>query len=127
SAADDVRRRAALDRADMQRSLIQYLRERHSIEVALTPVGRDRGAVRRFDPERRVLSLSEVLPPWSRQFQVAHQIGLLDAQRVIDGILVRSENLLTNAESVKLCRVALANYFAAALLMPYDEFLPMAE
>ena len=25
-------------------------------------------------------------------------------------------------ESGRLCRVALANYFAAALLMPYDEF-----
>ena len=83
--------------------------------------------VRRFDPERRVLSLSEVLPPWGRQFQVAHQIGLLDAQGVINAILTRSENLLTTAESVKLCRVALANYFAAALLMPYDEFLHAAE
>jgi predicted transcriptional regulator/transcriptional regulator with XRE-family HTH domain len=127
AAADDVLTRAAFDRADMQRSMVQYLRDRHSIEVTLTPVGRDRGAIRRFDPERRTLALSEVLPPWSRQFQVAHQIGLLDAQRVIDGILERSENLLTTAESVKLCRVALANYFAAALLMPYDEFVRTAE
>jgi predicted transcriptional regulator/transcriptional regulator with XRE-family HTH domain len=127
AAADDVLQRAAFDRADMQRSMVQYLRERHSIEVALTPVGRDRGAVRRFDPERRVLALSEVLPPWSRQFQVAHQIGLLDAQGVIDSILTRSVNLLTTSESVKLCRVALANYFAAALLMPYDEFVRSAE
>ena len=30
-------------------------------------------------------------------------------------------------ESVRLCRVALANYFGAALLMPYDEFLRCAE
>jgi len=28
---------------------------------------------------------------------------------------------------VKLCRIALANYFAAALLMPYEEFLHTAE
>ena len=127
AAADEVLLRGEFDRADMHRSLVQHLRTRHSIAVELTPVGRDRGAVRRFDPERRVLSLSEVLPPWSRQFQVAHQIGLLDAQHVIDAILTRSENLLTTAESVKLCRVALANYFAAALLMPYDEFLRTAE
>ena len=125
--AGEVLLRGAFDRSDMLRSLVQYLRERHGIALELTPVGRDRGAVRRFDPERRVLSLSEVLPPWSRQFQVAHQIGRLDAQHVIDGILTRSENLLTTAESVKLCRVALANYFAAALLMPYDEFLRAAE
>src|SRR5204863_987190 len=72
AAAEEVLRRSAFDRADVQRSLVQYLREHHSIAVELTPVGRDRGAVRRFDPERRVLSLSEVLPPWSRQFQIAH-------------------------------------------------------
>ena len=126
ASAGDVLLRAAFDRSDMLRSMVQYLRERHSIAVALTPVS-DRGAVRRFDPERRVLSLSEVLPPWSRQFQVAYQIGLLDAQHVIDGILDRSQNLLTTSESVKLCRVALANYFGAALLMPYDEFLRTAQ
>jgi hypothetical protein len=127
AAAEDILKRGAFDRSDMLRSLSQYLRERHGINIELTPVGRDRGAVRRYDRERQVLSLSEVLPPWSRQFQVAHQIGLLDARQVMDAILTRSENLLTTAESVKLCRVALANNFAAALLMPYDEFVRIAE
>jgi predicted transcriptional regulator/transcriptional regulator with XRE-family HTH domain len=127
AAAEDVLQRGAFDRSDMVRSMSQYLRERHGIQIELTPIGRDRGAVRRFDPERRTVSLSEILPPWSRQFQIAHQIGLLDARHVIDAITARSENLLTTSESVKLCRVALANYFGAALLMPYDEFLRTAE
>ncbi len=117
----------ALDRKDMYRSLIGYLRSEHGIEVELTPVGRDAGAIRRFDPERKILYLSEVLPPWSRNFQIAHQIGLVDAREVMKQILVRSEKNLTTQESVRLCRVALANYFAAALLMPYTEFLRMAE
>lgn len=127
AAAEQVAARALIDRTDVYRSLVGYLRSRHSVEVALTPVSRDRGAVRRFDPERLVLWLSEVLPPWSRQFQVAHQIGLIEGHDAIDQILARSADLLTNAESVKLCRVALANYFAAALLMPYDEFLRIAQ
>ena len=127
AAADDVARRAPLNRADRYRSMVDYLRGRHKIEVLLTPVSRDRGAVRRFDPERRTLSLSELLPPWSRQFQVAHQIGQLEAQGVMETILERAQPMLTTAESVKLCRVALANYFAAALLMPYDDFLRNAE
>ena len=117
----------AIDRYDTYRSLTQYLREKHNIEVRLTPVSRDRSAVRRFDPEMRTLSLSETLPPWSRQFQIAHQIGLLDAQSAIDSIVARSSNFLTTPDSVKLCRIALANYFAGALLMPYDEFLRIAE
>ena len=127
TAAEDVFRRARIDRGDVYRSLVQYLQDQHGIEVRLMPVSRDRAAVRRFDPERKTLLLSEVLPPWSRQFQVAHQIGLLEATPMMEAILERSQSLLTTAESVKLCRIAFANYFAAALLMPYDEFLRIAE
>lgn len=126
-AAQSTAARAKLDRADMTGSLTSFLRQQHAIEVDLMPVSRDRGTVRRFDPERRTLSLSEVLPPWSRNFQLAHQIGLLEAGSVIDQIIGRFDTLLTAGESIRLCRVALANYFAAALLMPYDEFLRAAE
>src|SRR4051812_23989335 len=93
--ANDVVSRANIDRADRYQSLVRYLREKHSIDVALMPVSRDRGAIRRFDPAARVLSLSEALPPWSRQFQVAHQIGLMEAQQDIEAILARSHDLLT--------------------------------
>ena len=113
-----VAARAGLDRADRYRSLVDYLRANHGVNVELAPVGRDRAAVRRYDPDRRVLALSEILPPWSRHFQVAHQIGLIEAAPVIDAIIARSQSHLTTAESTKLCRVMLANYFAAALLMP---------
>jgi predicted transcriptional regulator len=82
--------------------------------------------VRRYDPEQRELSLSEVLPPWSRHFQLAHQIGLLDAAADIDAVIARSQSHLTTPDSVKLCRIALANTFAAAFLMPYDDFLRFA-
>jgi predicted transcriptional regulator/DNA-binding XRE family transcriptional regulator len=118
---------ARFDRSDMYRSLVNYLSERHGIQVELTPVGRDGGAIRRYDPERKLLSLSEVLPPWSRNFQLAHQIGLVEVRDAIQSILDRSEKNLTTPESVRLCRVALASYFAAALLMPYDEFLRITE
>jgi predicted transcriptional regulator/DNA-binding XRE family transcriptional regulator len=124
--AERVAAAARLDRRDMQRSLMALLRERHRIEVVLVPVGHDGGAIRRYEPERRVLSLSEVLAPWSRNFQLAHQIGLVEAGGAIDAIIARSQKLLTAPESVRLCRVALANYFASALLMPYDEFLRTA-
>jgi predicted transcriptional regulator/DNA-binding XRE family transcriptional regulator len=127
AAGEEIARAARVDRNDMYRSLVRYLGEKHSIEVKIMPISRDRGAVRRFDREHGVLSLSEVLPPWSRQFQVAHQIGLIEAAPVIESIIARSQNLLTNSESVKLCRIALANYFAGALLMPYDELLRIAE
>src|SRR5216684_2148197 len=125
AAADEIA--GKIDRADRYRSLVQHLSEQHRIEVSIVPVSRDRAATRRYDPERRVLSLSEVLPPWSRQFQLAHQLGLIEAADVIDAIVVRSKEFLTTPESAKLCRIALASYFGAALLMPYDDFLRVAE
>lgn len=122
AAAEEVARRASFDRTDLYRSIAGHLRAKHGVEVVLTPVHRDRGLIRRFDPETRTLHLSEVLPPWSRQFQVAHQLGLIEAEKVIDAIVERSQKNLNTPESVKLCRIALANYFAGALLMPYDDF-----
>jgi len=118
---------AKLDRADIYRSMVDHLRGVYRIEVKLVPIGHDRGAVRRYDPAERTLFLSEALPPWSRNFQAAHQIGVLAAPPAIDAIIARSQQHLTTNESVKLCRVALANYFAAALLMPYDEFLRLCD
>src|SRR6266498_1635771 len=99
AAAETLAQRVRFDRSDMYRSMTAFLRERHGIEVALTPVSQDRGAIRRFDPARLLLSISEVLPPWGRQFQVAHQIGLLEAGPAFDAVLARSANLLTAPES----------------------------
>jgi len=126
AAAEKEAIQANLDRSDIYRSMVDYLRRGYGIEVQLMPIGRDRGSIRRYDPESRVLYLSETLPPWSRNFQVAHQIGVLGAQPVIGAIAERSQPHLTTADSARLCRVALANYFAAALLMPYDEFVRLA-
>lgn len=125
--AEEIARRAMLDRSDMYRSIVAHLRERHRVEVVLMPVSGDRGFIRRYDAESRTLYLSQVLSPWSRQFQAAHQLGLIEGAGAIDAILERSQKNLNTPESVKLCRVALANYFAGALLMPYDAFFRMAE
>lgn len=116
-----------IDRDDVYRSLVRYLREKHGISVVVAQAGMTRGAVRRFDPDTRTLTISEMIPQTSRNFQLAHQIGLLTAHATIESIIARSQNNLTTVESVKLCRVALANYYAGALLMPYDDFLRAAE
>jgi predicted transcriptional regulator len=88
-------------------------------------MGEMQGAVRRFDPERRELQISEVLRRGSRGFQLAHQVALLTCPDTLDRIA--GDEQLTSAESRALCRVALANYFAGALLMPYEPFFRAAE
>jgi len=125
AAAEAVRSRVGPDRGDLFGGLTRLLREERGIEVIIERHTSGQAAVRRYDPEHRKLFLSENLSFPSRLFQLAHQIGLLAANEVIDTIVGRSR--LTTADSRTLCRVALANYFASAVIMPYDEFLMSAE
>lgn len=124
-AAEEVRNRAKLEGDDTYRSLVRYLAAEHGVEVRLLRVGDERKAMRRYEPEQKLLSLSELLPPRSRRFQLAHQIGLVAANAEIDRLLEPEEDLSSN-ESRALARVALANYFAAALLMPYNSIFEAA-
>jgi hypothetical protein len=109
---------------DVHEAMVRYLDDHHGVEVRIEKEGAMRGAVRRYDPERRLLTLSEVLRRGSRNFQLAFQLGILTQAAAI-GKLSR-DPLLSTPESRALARVALAGYFAAAVLMPYRPFLDAA-
>jgi hypothetical protein len=99
--------------------------EARGIQVRVHRVSEGPGLLRRFDPDRRTLSLSELLPQRSRTFQLAHQLALLEHSDLLDR-LTQHPQLRTPA-SRALARVALANYFASAVLMPYERFLKAAK
>jgi len=125
SEAERLWKEARLEGEDLFGSMAGYLETKHRVKVEVMKVGEMGSTVRHFDPERRELKISEVLRRGSRNFQLAYQIGLLDGSSVIDRITQEPE--LTSDESRALCRVALANYFSGAVLMPYDEFLRAAQ
>jgi predicted transcriptional regulator/transcriptional regulator with XRE-family HTH domain len=116
---------ARLEAEGLFGGLVEHLRRRHGVLVRIATVEEMRGAVRRFDAARRELLLSEVLRRGSRNFQVADQIGLLECSGLIDPLV--DDPILAGDESRTLGRVALASYFAAAVLMPYTEYLRAAE
>jgi predicted transcriptional regulator/transcriptional regulator with XRE-family HTH domain len=116
---------ANLDPTNIYPGLVAYLDANHGVRVQVAKVGNTRGALRRYDPQTKLLTLSELLPPRSRHFQLAHQLALITQAEAIDR-LVTSPALTTDA-SRALCRVALANYFASAILMPYKRFHETAE
>jgi XRE family transcriptional regulator, fatty acid utilization regulator len=119
-----LRRDAGLETTNLYADLVGYLERFHGVRVQVERTAAMQGAVRRYAPERKVLYLSEVLRRGSRNFQLAFQVGLLTQ----GGVLERHarDPQLTSPESRALARVALANYFAAAVLMPYDAFLEAA-
>lgn len=122
--AEELWRTAKLHSEDLYPGLIRYLEKAHGVEVRVARGEAERGTLRRFDPARKILTLSELLPTRSRQFQLAHQIGLLTQRETIERIA--SDPRLTSDDSRALARVSLANYFAGAVLMPYAPFLEAA-
>lgn len=124
-AAERLWRAARLEQESLFAGLAEHLARAHGVHVRVATVREMRGAIRRFDPVRRELLLSEVLRRGSRNFQLASQIGLLAERDAIDAIAADAP--LTSDESRTLARVALAGYFAGAVLMPYREFLAAAE
>jgi len=120
-AAEQLWRDARLDRDGLFTGLAQYLEQRHGVTVRIHKVDQMGGAVRRYDPVRKELLLSEILRRGSRNFQLATQLGLLSYQDPIGRLAEAAE--LTSDESRALGRLALASYFAAAVLMPYGDFL----
>jgi predicted transcriptional regulator/transcriptional regulator with XRE-family HTH domain len=113
------------DGEDLFGRLTRYLERTHGVRVRTVTVGEMRGAVRRFDPERRELQLSEILRRGSRNFQLGVQAALLGSSRALDALTVDPK--LPSDESRSLARIALAGYLAGAVLMPYDAFLRAAD
>jgi predicted transcriptional regulator/DNA-binding XRE family transcriptional regulator len=123
--AEQVRREAGLGELDRFAALVRHLGRACDVRVEISRSGQPGAALRRFDPRTRVLSLSELLPTRSRLFQLAAQVALVAHADALDGLA--RDPILTCNESRALARVALANYFAGAVLMPYAEFRRAAE
>lgn len=106
-------------------ALSARLREKHSVSVRIMPLDVMRETLRRFDRHRRQLLISELIDPPGRAFQLAFQIALIEHSTVLDGLAARAGALDDTAK--RLYRVTLANYFAAAAMMPYTAFHGAAE
>jgi XRE family transcriptional regulator, fatty acid utilization regulator len=125
TAAEQVRDEIGAADLDLFRALSERLRERHATIVRVLPIDVMRDVLRRFDRHRHQLQLSELLDMPGRIFQIAFQLALIEASETIDAIVARYPDLDDLAR--RLYRITLANYFAAAVIMPYARFHAAAE
>jgi len=107
----------------LEAGLARQLAERHGTGLEITRLQPDPVA-ERFDEAGRRLLLSEMLPPAERSFRLARRLGLLSCEPIFHNYI--GEARLSDAETARLCRRALAGYFAGAVLMPYEPFLEAA-
>jgi predicted transcriptional regulator/DNA-binding XRE family transcriptional regulator len=123
--AEQLRKDARVNDDDMGRGLSRFLEEKLGVTVEIARATQHPDILRHYNPTSKRLVVSELLPPRSRNFQLAHQIGLLVASDAIDGLV--KDDLLRTADAKSLARIAIANAFAGAVLMPYLPFLEAAE
>ena len=110
---------------ELFRALCERLRARHGVIVRVLPVDVLTDTLRRFDRHRRHLLLSELVDSAGRVFQAAFQLATLEGGALFDEIIARGAALDEGAR--RLFRISLANYFAAAVVMPYGRFHEAAE
>jgi predicted transcriptional regulator/DNA-binding XRE family transcriptional regulator len=124
-AAENLRDELNVPAQDLFAALSERLREKHSIVTRIMPVDVMRETLRRFDRHRRQLLISELIDAPGRAFQLAFQIGLAECGATFETIIGRTAALDDTPR--RLYRITLANYFAAATMMPYAAFHAAAE
>ena len=123
-AADAARTAVGGQQDDIYGSLKVHLKNAFGIQVELVRIDELPDTLRYFDPESSQLLLSEALDQINRNFQLAHVLGLVSCGYLLDELAQRAE--VSSDVGLQRCRVELANYFAAAFLMPYEQVLSVA-
>ncbi|WP_316229193.1 short-chain fatty acyl-CoA regulator family protein [Bradyrhizobium sp. SZCCHNR1070] len=124
-AAETLRDELNVPAEGLYAALAARLREKHGIVSRIMPVDVMRETLRRFDRHRRQLLISELIDSPGRTFQLAFQLGMAECGQQIQAIVGRAGSLDDTAR--RLYRITLANYYAAAVMMPYPAFLAAAE
>ncbi len=101
------------------------LADRHGVAVRVVPTEVLPDSVRRYDHHRRRLMLSELLGEAGRAFGIAYQLALSEHDAQLGALVERAAS--PDAPTRRLLKVSLANYLAAATMMPYEAFRDAAE
>jgi predicted transcriptional regulator/DNA-binding XRE family transcriptional regulator len=125
--AEALRRDFKLERQVTSHHLRQLLEERFKYQVRLEDSPAGSSVVRRLDTENSVLTLSPSLTEQALKFQLAASLGLLvmDREKLIERTV--DSGKLRHAETPRIIKVNLSNYFAGALMLPYGDFFKEVE
>ncbi|MFK7874413.1 MAG: short-chain fatty acyl-CoA regulator family protein [Paracoccaceae bacterium] len=82
-------------------------------------------ALRSYNPERKILTLSALSAPETQTFQLLLQVALLTQDPLLEATLDLAR--FQSQEARAIAKIGLANYFAGAALMPYGEFHATAQ
>jgi predicted transcriptional regulator/transcriptional regulator with XRE-family HTH domain len=124
TAAEDLTIRTGMHRADLARELSERLSAVHDVRI-VKRIGRGDNVLHRFDAETKTLEISGHLSSGQYVFKLAAELAYLEFGELIDSMV--ADGKFTSADSRTLARLGLANYFAAATVLPYRQFHEVAE
>ncbi|MEV4612442.1 short-chain fatty acyl-CoA regulator family protein [Kitasatospora sp. NPDC049258] len=119
-AAEELAVSIGLRRGEVRTVLAERLASGHGVRLA---TGGER--LHEYDPRSRVLRLSGRLRPGQQAFRMATQLAYLEHDALLGELAAQDSPEGSAAWS--LTRIGLANYFAAALVLPYPAFHAEAE
>lgn len=108
----------------MEEGLAAYLAKQHDVRCSLVDGDPNATELRRYDVQTNTLHLCARQPASRRAFYIAYQIGLLEHHELMNSIIDDAD--FASEEATSVARVGLANYYGAALLMPYATLLEKA-
>ncbi len=104
--------------------LIEYLNKIHGVQVIEETPKPNSTVVRHFDESKKILILADNLITYTKHFQLAYIIAWLSGNSVINMLIKKFG--LTDAAVQPMASTVFCNYLAAAILMPYENFLQSA-
>ncbi|MFG3658742.1 short-chain fatty acyl-CoA regulator family protein [Streptomyces sp. NPDC047706] len=120
-AAEHLAEEIGIRPGEVLRALTARLTDRHGVRTA-TGTG---DLLHHYDEDTRTLHLSPRLRPGQRAFRMATQLALLEHGDDLGR--QAAEDFPPASSAHALARIGIANYFAAALILPYTAFHTAAE
>lgn len=124
-AAEKLRAAAPCSPDDVYATLKRRLATEHNIAIRTSSIEVMNDALRHYDEKEGVVYLSEALDHPNRVFQLVHVLSMIEFSKQMDKITQRIG--MSSQAGLARCKIELANYFAAAFLMPYETFFEAAE
>jgi XRE family transcriptional regulator, fatty acid utilization regulator len=124
TAAEDLTIRMRLHHGDLARELTRRLTEVHGVHITRR-IDLGDTVLHSYDPKTKTLEISNHLSSGQQLFKMAAELAYLEFGDLIDSLV--DEGKFTSDESHTLARLGLANYFAAAAVLPYRQFHDVAE
>lgn len=124
TAAEDLTVRMRMHRGDLAGELSRRLTEVHGVHI-VKRIDLGDTVLHRYDPETKTLEISSHLSPGQQVFKMAAELAYLEFGDLIDRLVEQGK--FTSGEARTLARLGLANYFAAATVLPYRQFHDVTE